>query len=1039
MGESTSGPDLFNILADEFAERYRRGERPTVSEYAEKHPELAAQIHELFPALVAMEQFGSGANQTSEPAAPRPETVEPIPERLGDYRILREIARGGMGIVYEAVQESLGRHVALKVMPQYRLHNPNQLERFQREARAAAMLHHTNIVPVFGVGEHNGVHYYAMQYIQGQGLDAVLREVKRLRGLKPGEAAASSVVGDDPGLAASVAIELVSGRFAGQSGALAETVSVAESRPPPPGKDSATTPLGVGPGPSSSASSIVGQSGSPYYRSVARLGVQVAEALAYAHHHKLLHRDIKPSNLLLDLQGTIWVTDFGLVKAEGTDALTQTGDIVGTLRYMAPERFRGQGDARSDVYALGLTLYEMLTLEPAFAADQRSVLIDKILHEEPSKPRQIDPRIPSDLETIALKAIAKDPSDRYRTASELTDDLRRYLADRPIMARRSNSIERLWRLSRRNPVAAGSVGLAAVALVVVAAMALLYADRQTRLARSESIRANEQTRHGAEQAKAAANLKDALTQSNRRLAMLNLERGQAACDQGQIDLGLLWMVEGLRAATEGYDPAWRNASLAGLSAWQQHYPGLKGVFSHSRPITSVAISPDGQKIATGSVDTTARLWDAATGGPIGKPLRHVGHVDAVAFSPDGKSLITGSRDGSASLWDAATGRPIAKLSAHLDYVNAVTFSPDGKSVLTGSDDRTARLWDTATGQPIGKPLEHQGQVDAVAFSPDGKLILTGSTDMLAQQWDAATGQPVGQPLTHGGAVTAVTFSPDGTTILTGSWDKTARLWDSTTGLPIGKPLEHQGQVHSVAFSPDCTTILTGSWDRTARLWDAVTGQPLGMPLQHQGVVEAVVFSPDGKSILTGSQDGTARLWDTVARQPMGMPVEHQGPVWSVAFSPDGQTILTGGDDGTARLWDTTTGRPRGTAPPHRAGISAVAFSPDGESILTGGSDGTAKLWSVGSGQPNRAPLGHHGWVASVAFSPNGRTIVTGGTDGTARLWDAHTHEPIGQPLRHENRVLSVAFSPDGNTILTGSHDKTARLWDAASGRPRGAP
>ena len=187
MSESTSRPDLFNMLADEFAERYRRGERPPLSEYIEKYPgeKLASQIHELFPALVAIEQFGSGSDLRSGLPAPRLETDGPIPERLGDYRILREIGRGGMGIVYEAVQESLGRHVALKVLPQYRLHDANQLERFQREARAAAMLHHTNIVPVFGVGEDNGVHHYAMQYIEGQGLDAVLREVKRLRGSNP--------------------------------------------------------------------------------------------------------------------------------------------------------------------------------------------------------------------------------------------------------------------------------------------------------------------------------------------------------------------------------------------------------------------------------------------------------------------------------------------------------------------------------------------------------------------------------------------------------------------------------------------------------------------------------------------------------------------------------------------------------------------------------------------------------------------------------------------------------------------------------------
>src|SRR6516162_7537451 len=223
---STSGPDLFNLLADEFADRYRRGERPTLSEYTDKYPELADEIRELFPALVAIEQFGSRADEPTGPRSAQAETTRPIPERLGDYRIVREIARGGMGIVYEAVQESLGRHVALKVLPHHRLSDPSQLERFRREARAAAMLHHTNIVPVFGVGEDNGVHHYAMQYIKGQSLDAILHEVKRLRRAKPGDPACLPASGEDAGLAASVAIELVSGRFAGQGGAPAQTASV---------------------------------------------------------------------------------------------------------------------------------------------------------------------------------------------------------------------------------------------------------------------------------------------------------------------------------------------------------------------------------------------------------------------------------------------------------------------------------------------------------------------------------------------------------------------------------------------------------------------------------------------------------------------------------------------------------------------------------------------------------------------------------------------------------------------------------------------
>jgi serine/threonine protein kinase/Tfp pilus assembly protein PilF len=487
MRASTSGPDLFNRLADEFAERYRRGERPPLSEYTDKYPELADEIRELFPALVAIEQFGGGADEATGPRSARAETTKPIPERLGDYRIVREVARGGMGIVYEAVQESLGRHVALKVLPEHRLSDPNQLERFRREARAAAMLHHTNIVPVYGVGECAGVHHYAMQYIQGQSLDDVLRQVKRLRGLKPAEPAASCVPGHDPGLATSVAIELMSGRFAGQIGSPLEAESGTAPHPPPPGKHPPTTADGEGPGPSSSASSIVGQSGSLYYRSVARIGLQAAEAIAYAHQHRVLHRDIKPSNLLLDLQGTVWVTDFGLAKAEGTDALTQTGDIVGTLRYMAPERFRGEADARSDVYALGLTLYEMLALEPAFAAEERARLIDKILHAEPLNPRQADPRIPRDLETIVLKAMAREPSDRYGTALELADDLRRFLEGKPITARRPSVIDLASKWAQRNRpvVATGVVGILAAVAILAGSAGWILRDRAARQAMTE--------------------------------------------------------------------------------------------------------------------------------------------------------------------------------------------------------------------------------------------------------------------------------------------------------------------------------------------------------------------------------------------------------------------------------------------------------------------------------------------------------------------------------------------------------------------------
>ena len=1049
MSDSTSGPDLFNLLADEFAERYRRGERPPLSEYAEKYPELADQIHELFPALVAIEQFGSGADLATGRTPPSPETAGSIPERLGDYRILREIARGGMGIVYEAVQESLGRHVALKVLPQYRMHDSNQLERFQREARAAAMLHHTNIVPVFGVGEHNGVHHYAMQYIEGQSLDAVLREVKRLRGFKPVEGAPSSVPGDDPALAASVALELVSGRFAGQSGAALKAVPVMASRSPPAGADPATMSLGAGP--SSSVSANLGHSGSSYYRSVARLVVQAAEALAYAHLHKLLHRDIKPSNLLLDLQGTIWVTDFGLVKAEGTDPLTQTGDIVGTLRYMAPERFRGQGDARSDVYALGLTLYEMLTLEPAFAADQRSLLIDKILNDEPSKPRQIDPRIPSDLETIALKAIARHPSDRYRAASELAEDLRRFLADRPILARRASAFEQARRWCRRNPLLAASSATVVAALVAVAALALLYAVTQNKATQRITALAD--------------NLKTSLAESNRLLAVRNFDRGQSAFDKEQIGAGLHWMIESWRAAAVAGDPALQHAARTNLSAWLPYHPRLKAVLPQA---TAAAFRPDGKLIVAGDRDGAIRLWDLTTCRPIGPTIQLARPVTSVTFSPDGKTILAGSTDGTARLSDATTGRAAGLPLPHQkDGEVSVAFSPDGKTVLTyGFGSGTLRLWDAATGCPVGQPRRNPGlraysrtslplpeqlwdaangryigpsrkipaARGAVALSPDGGTVLTSHSDGMMRLWDAVTGQPLISPRRgHNDWVRFAVFSPDGETFLTGSTDKTARLWDSVTGRPIGVPLIHQASVRHLAFSPG-GKLLTTIADSAVRVWEVQPYQATRLVLKLTSSCAAIAFSPDGKNILTGSSDGMVGLWDAVTGQPRFPPRRgHHDSVQAVAFSPNGKIALTASKDKTARVWAVPSGRSSGPPLEQQCPVSAAAFNPDGKTILTGGDDGTVRRWDAATGALIGTPFRPAEASTVLAFSPDGKTFVVSNTDKTAaRSWSLATRSKVGQPFLHPSDVVFAALSSDGRSLLTGSIEM-ARLWDVASG------
>ncbi len=385
-------------LAESFLARFRAGERPPLTELVAAHPELEVEIRELFPALIEMEHAGLAIGPArSWAAAPSPLGGVAL-ESLGDYRIIREIGRGGMGVVYEAVQQSLGRHVALKVFAPWARTDRTMIERFQREAKAAARLHHTNIVPVFGVGEHDSYRYYAMQYIQGQGLDAILGELRRLRrapALRPGSLTGQEATEPAP-LATTVARSLLTGQFKSPAGELRAGGSEIDYELCEP----APAPAPAGSEVSSDASSDwASQAGGSYARTIARVGLQVAEALQHAHGLGILHRDIKPSNLLLDIAGNVWVTDFGLAKADDADDLTDSGDVVGTARYLAPERFRGESAPQSDVYSLGVTLYELLTLRPAFDEKDRARLIDHILHTEPlpaARGRPQDPTGPRD-------------------------------------------------------------------------------------------------------------------------------------------------------------------------------------------------------------------------------------------------------------------------------------------------------------------------------------------------------------------------------------------------------------------------------------------------------------------------------------------------------------------------------------------------------------------------------------------------------------------------------------------------------------------
>jgi serine/threonine protein kinase len=481
--------DPVDVLAEEFADRMRRGEFPSVSDYAAAHPDHAQELRDLLPAVAQMELLKRNKHAVTKP----------IPDRLGDYRIVREIGRGGMGVVFEAVQESLGRSVALKILARHAQLDAKRRTRFLREAQAAAKLHHTNIVPVFGVGEHDGLPYYAMQLIPGVGLHALVHNWRKKAGRAAGHAPSKSVARQVP--------------------------TVSGSRPVPLSEPAAETKTG---------SSVEIDLNGPKYGDwafVARAGAQAAEALHYAHKHGVLHRDVKPGNLIHDGE-IVWVTDFGLAKLSESDGLTATGDILGTLQYLAPECLTGDADPRSDVYGLGATLYELLTLDPPYPADSPGKLIKMIADTDPPAPRALNPDVPRDLETIVLRAMNREPRLRYASAREFAADLTAFLEDRPIKARRTSTAARAWRWCRRNPAVAAlaastlaALSLAAVAGWVGYARTTDALEREAARRRDAEVaqRAEEAAHRDADRARGEAQQTAAKLEANLKLSLETFE------------------------------------------------------------------------------------------------------------------------------------------------------------------------------------------------------------------------------------------------------------------------------------------------------------------------------------------------------------------------------------------------------------------------------------------------------------------------------------------------------------------------------------